>query len=109
MDRTGVITRVYLATTANTEDFNHTECNPNGTTVIPCAQTEDPVKLQIRAVLRISTIVILCIVMTGMGCAAEVQKVLQHMKKPTGIVIGLISQFGKCAIHITNKELLCNI
>lgn len=38
--------------------------------------------------------VMLALVMFAMGCTVEVQKLLGHLRRPWGIIIGFICQFG---------------
>jgi len=44
-------------------------------------------------ILNILIIILLAIVMMGMGCGVEIDKLKKHLRKPTGIIVGFISQF----------------
>ena len=40
-------------------------------------------------------IVAVVVGMFGVGCGVEIKKLLEHIKKPTGALIGILCQFGK--------------
>jgi len=44
--------------------------------------------------LTIAITVVIAFVMVGMGCAVDIKIVLHHMKKPSGVIIGVLCQFG---------------
>ncbi|XP_078489387.1 ileal sodium/bile acid cotransporter-like [Ciona intestinalis] len=46
-----------------------------------------------RQILNILITVMLAIIMIGMGCAVELPKVIKHLKKPSGVIVGFFCQF----------------
>ena len=63
----------------------------NVTSMIPPIRENNAVQ---RA-LSYAITVIVAVVMVGMGCGVEFEKMKKHIKKPTGILVGLICQFGE--------------
>ena len=57
----------------------------------------------LRGIVEIILFVVLSIGMFGIGCGVELDKLLNHFKKPTGAIIGIASQFCKLV-----KQYLCN-
>ena len=53
----------------------------------------------LQDVLNTLMIVLITIVMVGMGCAVVVDKLIWHLKRPTGILTGFFIQFGKFMLH----------
>ena len=49
----------------------------------------------LQNVVSIILYIVLAISMFGIGCGVDLRKLLVHFKKPTGAVIGIVSQFGK--------------
>ena len=46
-------------------------------------------------VLNALIFVFLAVVMIGMGCGVELDKMKRHLKRPTGVAVGIVAQFGK--------------
>jgi len=76
-----------LASTANSTNATDTG-GSQGSTVLQDA-------------LGYTTTVLVAIVMVGMGCATDVRIIMKHLKKPTGVVIGFVCQFGR--LHFFRK------
>ena len=49
----------------------------------------------LRDALSICITVMLGVIMLGMGCSVEIQKVRDYLKKPVGPIVGLCGQFRK--------------
>uniref|UniRef100_F6WJD2 Uncharacterized protein n=1 Tax=Ciona intestinalis TaxID=7719 RepID=F6WJD2_CIOIN len=45
-------------------------------------------------VLNLLIGILLAVIMVGMGCAVELQKIKKHLKRPTGVITGFVCQFG---------------
>lgn len=68
---------------------NATVCN--GTS---CLVPESNFNAVLSAVLSVVLTVLLALVMFSMGCNVELKKFLGHIKRPWGICIGFLCQFG---------------
>ena len=62
---------------------------------ICCVDIPDPA---LRNALSICITVMLAVVMIGMGCSVEIQKVITYLKRPIGPIVGLLCQYSKYAI-----------
>ncbi|XP_070694210.1 ileal sodium/bile acid cotransporter [Pempheris klunzingeri] len=58
--------------------------------LVPPSTFNDTLSLALSIVLT----VMLALVMFSMGCTVDTQKLLGHLKKPWGIIIGFLCQFG---------------
>lgn len=54
-----------------------------------------PQRSQLQVILGYVLTVTIAIVMIGMGCGVEFQKMKAYILKPTGVIIGLLCQFGR--------------
>ncbi|XP_039267149.2 uncharacterized protein LOC120342401 [Styela clava] len=53
-----------------------------------------PRNVALNMALSGTTIVALCSVMTSLGCTMTVTEIMKHVKRPKGVIIALISQYG---------------
>ncbi|XP_043927888.1 ileal sodium/bile acid cotransporter [Protopterus annectens] len=78
------------------KDINFSYCSENATI---CNSTHGLVPLDnfnqiLNSVLSIVLTVLLALVMFSMGCTVEAPKLWKHIKKPWGICVGILCQFG---------------
>jgi len=76
-------TNVY--NTSNNATFNMTNATEPTLNVGPSSQQGDA--------LTIAITVVIAFIMVGMGCAVDI-KIVKHLKKPSGVIIGVLCQFG---------------
>ena len=71
-------------------------CHPNATVCSGTSCLVPPSDYNAILSLVLSTVltVMLAMVMFAMGCTVEVAKLWQHLRRPWGIVIGFLCQFG---------------
>lgn len=82
---------LFMKTAAQQWDchINATVCSGTSCVVPPL----DP-KAKGKLALRVIMAVVLAFVMFSMGCTVEMHKLLGHLRRPWGIGIGFLSQFG---------------
>ncbi|KAM6180422.1 ileal sodium/bile acid cotransporter [Erethizon dorsatum] len=75
---------------------NATVCHPNASVCegASCVVTEENVNAVLSTVLSAVLTTLLALVMFSMGCNVEIEKFLGHIKRPWGIIIGFLCQFG---------------
>nr|XP_026695715.1 ileal sodium/bile acid cotransporter-like [Ciona intestinalis] len=56
--------------------------------------TGPPQTETLTIVLNLLIGILLAVIMVGMGCAVELQKIKKHLKRPTGVITGFVCQFG---------------
>ncbi|NXX47715.1 NTCP2 protein, partial [Tricholaema leucomelas] len=78
----------------NTE--NSTACPANATICdgTSCVVSEDSFNETLSVVLSTVLTILLALVMFSMGCNVELQKFWGHIKRPWGIFVGFLCQFG---------------
>lgn len=71
-------------------------CHPNATVCVgtSCLTPASNFNEILSVVMSTVLTVMLAMVMFAMGCTVEVMKLWGHIKKPWGIVIGFLCQFG---------------
>ncbi|PKK32571.1 ileal sodium/bile acid cotransporter [Columba livia] len=79
----------YLAENSTACPANATICN--GTS---CVLPEDSFNETLSVVLSAVLTIMLALVMFSMGCNVELQKFWAHIKRPWGIFVGFLCQFG---------------
>uniref|UniRef100_H0UVP5 Ileal sodium/bile acid cotransporter n=1 Tax=Cavia porcellus TaxID=10141 RepID=H0UVP5_CAVPO len=75
---------------------NLTVCHPNASVCegASCVASQENVNALLSIVLSIVLTILLALVMFSMGCNVEIQKFIGHIKRPWGILIGFLCQFG---------------
>ncbi|NXG50974.1 NTCP2 protein, partial [Psilopogon haemacephalus] len=75
---------------------NSTACPANATICngTSCVLPEDTFNETLSVVLSTVLTIMLALVMFSMGCNVELQKFLGHIKRPWGIIVGFLCQFG---------------
>ncbi|NXE49977.1 NTCP2 protein, partial [Casuarius casuarius] len=75
---------------------NSSVCPPNATICngTSCVQAEDNFNKILNTVLSTVLTILLAMVMFSMGCNVEIKKFLGHVKRPWGIFVGFLCQFG---------------
>ncbi|NXL93748.1 NTCP2 protein, partial [Alectura lathami] len=75
---------------------NSTACPANATICngASCVLPEDDFNRTLSTVLSTVLTIMLAIVMFSMGCNVEIKKFLAHLKRPWGIFVGFLCQFG---------------
>ncbi|XP_059935767.1 ileal sodium/bile acid cotransporter [Mesoplodon densirostris] len=75
---------------------NSTVCLANATVCdgVSCVVPEDDVNTTLSVVLSTVLTILLSLVMFSMGCNVEIKKFLGHVKRPWGICVGFLCQFG---------------
>ncbi|KAM6446152.1 ileal sodium/bile acid cotransporter isoform 1-T2 [Liasis olivaceus] len=88
-----ILTSAFL-TTQSTLNFSH--CSENATICkgTSCIQPTDDFNKVLSVVLSTVLSVMLALVMFSMGCNVELKKFLGHIKRPWGIIVGVLCQFG---------------
>ncbi|XP_015744656.1 ileal sodium/bile acid cotransporter [Python bivittatus] len=88
-----ILTSPFL-TTQSTLNFSH--CSENATICkgTSCIQPTDDFNQVLSVVLSTVLSVMLALVMFSMGCNVELKKFLGHIKRPWGIIVGVLCQFG---------------
>ena len=79
------------------EDMSTMESTANSTMPLPNGSST-------RAAFEIILLVNVGVGMFGVGCGVQPQRLLKHFKKPTGAVIGILSQFSKCMIKVIHSN-----
>lgn len=64
------------------------------TSMVPCIRDYSQKRL-LKAIFSNILSGLIAFVMVGIGCAIEGKKILKHIKKPTGVISGLLCQFGE--------------
>lgn len=82
--------------TANLTMNNSMVCSPNATVCkgASCVVSEENANAILSTVLGTVLTILLALVMFSMGCNVELKKFLGHIKRPWGIIIGFLCQFG---------------
>ena len=70
-------------------NFTTINVSYDNVTIASMTKGSSPLKLAFDVVIKITLIVI----MLGMGCTIEIDPLLKHLRRPTGIAIGMVSQF----------------
>ncbi|XP_005374076.1 PREDICTED: ileal sodium/bile acid cotransporter [Chinchilla lanigera] len=75
---------------------NPTVCHPNASVCegASCVVLEENVNAVLSTVMSAVLTTLLALVMFSMGCNVEIKKFLGHIKRPWGIIIGFLCQFG---------------
>lgn len=75
---------------------NSTGCPANATICdgTSCVLQEDNFNQTLSVVLSTVLTILLALVMFSMGCNVELKNFLGHMKRPWGIFVGFLCQFG---------------
>ncbi|XP_024609794.1 ileal sodium/bile acid cotransporter [Neophocaena asiaeorientalis asiaeorientalis] len=75
---------------------NSTVCLANATVCdgASCVVPEDDFNTTLSVVLSTVLTILLSLVMFSMGCNVEIKKFLGHIKRPWGICVGFLCQFG---------------
>ncbi|KAM9190152.1 ileal sodium/bile acid cotransporter [Dugong dugon] len=75
---------------------NLTSCLPNATICdgTSCVLPESDPNYLLNVVLSTTLTILLALVMFSMGCHVELKKFLGHIKRPWGICVGFLCQFG---------------
>lgn len=75
---------------------NWTVCPPNATVCEgdSCIVPESDFNAILSVVMSTVLTILLALVMFSMGCNVELHKFLGHLKRPWGIVVGFLCQFG---------------
>ncbi|KAL6075167.1 hypothetical protein STEG23_036039 [Scotinomys teguina] len=75
---------------------NSSVCPPNATVCESdsCLAPEDNYNAVLSLVLSTVLTILLALVMFSMGCNVEINKFLGHLKRPWGIFVGFLCQFG---------------
>lgn len=75
---------------------NSTACPENATICsgTSCVLPEDDFNQTLSVVLSTVLTIMLALVMFSMGCNVEIKKFLHHIKRPWGIFVGFLCQFG---------------
>ncbi|XP_013809549.1 ileal sodium/bile acid cotransporter [Apteryx mantelli] len=75
---------------------NSSVCSPNATICngTSCVLPEDNFNKILNTVLSTVLTIMLAMVMFSMGCNVELKKFLGHVKRPWGIFVGFLCQFG---------------
>lgn len=75
-----------------------TNCSSGSACAANSSEEELPVGLQAPGNLKLVFTVVLAVmmglVMFSLGCSVEIQKLWLHIRRPWGIVVGLLCQFG---------------
>ncbi|XP_034972126.1 ileal sodium/bile acid cotransporter [Zootoca vivipara] len=89
----GILTSHFL-TTQPTPNFSY--CSPNATICngTSCALPTDDYNRVLSTILSTVLTILLAMVMFSMGCNVELKKFLGHLRRPWGIAIGFLCQFG---------------
>lgn len=66
-----------------------------------------PQSQELRVILSYLITAMLAVVMVGMGCAVDLKVVKKHLKRPTGIIVGFLCQFGKLLLANRKCQLKC--
>ncbi|XP_001376341.2 ileal sodium/bile acid cotransporter [Monodelphis domestica] len=76
--------------------MNSTDCFPNATvcTGTSCLLTESDFNRTLSVILSAVLTTLLALVMFSMGCNVEIMKFLDNLKRPWGIFVGFLCQFG---------------
>lgn len=78
------------------QKYNFSQCSINATMCngTSCLMPEDNFNQILNSILSIVLTVLLALVMFSMGCNAEVRNLWEHIKRPWGICVGILCQFG---------------
>ncbi|XP_026564148.1 ileal sodium/bile acid cotransporter [Pseudonaja textilis] len=81
-------------TTQSTWNFSH--CSENATICkgTSCLKPTDDFNKVLSLILSTVLTIMLALVMFSMGCNVELKKFLGHIKRPWGIIVGILCQFG---------------
>lgn len=76
--------------------FNFSYCSPNATVCngTSCVLPGNNDNKVLSTILSTVLTIMLAMVMFSMGCNVELQKFLGHIKRPWGILVGFLCQFG---------------
>ena len=55
---------------------------------------------QLQVILGYALTATIAVTMVGMGCAVDFQKMKGYILKPTGVIVGIICQFGKVVLTL---------
>ncbi|XP_010223029.1 PREDICTED: ileal sodium/bile acid cotransporter [Tinamus guttatus] len=88
--------RLFQQFKASSLNENSSVCPPNATICngTSCVLAEDNFNQILNTVLSTVLTILLALVMFSMGCNVEFKKFLNHIKKPWGIFVGFLCQFG---------------
>ncbi|XP_032082782.1 ileal sodium/bile acid cotransporter [Thamnophis elegans] len=89
----GILTSAF-PTTQSIWNFSH--CSENATICkgTSCLKPTDDYNKILSVTLSTVLTVMLALVMFSMGCNVELNKFLGHIKRPWGIIVGVLCQFG---------------
>lgn len=75
---------------------NFTDCPANATICsgTSCVLPEDDFNHTLSVILSTVLTIMLALVMFSMGCNVEIKKFWNHIKRPWGIFVGFLCQFG---------------
>ncbi|XP_061485366.1 ileal sodium/bile acid cotransporter [Rhineura floridana] len=92
-ERSGVLTSDFL-TAEPILNFSH--CSASATTCngTSCVLPTDDFNKVLNVILSTVLTIMLALVMFSMGCNVELNKFLGHIKRPWGIMVGFLCQFG---------------
>lgn len=92
-ETSGLLTSVSLI---DQPTWNFSICSENATVCdgSSCILPPDDFNKTLSVILSTVLTVMLALVMFSMGCDVELQKFLGHIKRPWGIMVGFLCQFG---------------
>nr|XP_056718122.1 ileal sodium/bile acid cotransporter [Euleptes europaea] len=92
-ERSGALSSQVLTTQPS---FNFSYCSPNATVCngTSCVLPSDDSNRTLSLILSTVLTIMLAMVMFSMGCNVELPKFLGHIKRPWGIMVGFLCQFG---------------
>ncbi|NWX88922.1 NTCP2 protein, partial [Nothoprocta pentlandii] len=88
--------RLFQQLKASSLNENSSVCPPNATICsgTSCVLPEDNFNRILNTVLSTVLTIMLAMVMFSMGCNVELKNFLNHVKRPWGIFVGFLCQFG---------------
>lgn len=90
---------------------NSTACPANATICngTSCVLPEDNFNETLSVILSTVLTIMLALVMFSMGCNVELKKFLAHIKRPWGIFVGFLCQFGIMPLTAFLLSLIFNV
>ncbi|XP_074841763.1 ileal sodium/bile acid cotransporter [Carettochelys insculpta] len=83
-----------MTTTNSTANISHCSVNATICKGTSCVLPEDNFNRILNTILSTILTVLLALVMFSMGCNVEIKKFWGHIKRPWGIFVGFLCQFG---------------
>ena len=82
-----------MSSTTNIPNVTDNQLNQTHNTTMSSNETGDSTNALVQQIFEILLLIVVCVIMVALGCTIELKTLKAHLRRPTGIVIGVVCQF----------------